>query len=89
MSVEALLAADPTWILLADADVPEQPQSIATLQNRAGFSALAAVRARRVAPLTTDWVSRPGPRMVLGQEQMARILHPIALAGLPSMTEEP
>ncbi len=89
VSVEALLAADPTWILLADADVPEQPQSIATLQNRAGFSALAAVRARRVAPLTTDWVSRPGPRMVLGQEQMARILHPIALAGLPSMTEEP
>jgi iron complex transport system substrate-binding protein len=47
-----------------------------SLALRPGYSALVAVQQRKVYPLDDDLVSRPGPRIVLGVEQVAKILHP-------------
>lgn len=78
VSTEAVLAADPDLILLADADAADQPQSAAAVAARPGWSALRAVREGRVVPLSIDLVSRPGPRLVDGVAQIARALHPDA-----------
>ena len=87
VSTEALLAADPEVILLADADAIEQPQSAAAVAARPGWAALRAVQKAQVFALHGDWVSRPGPRLVAGVEQIARILHPRAMADLPAIAE--
>lgn len=78
VSTEAVLVGDPDAILLADADAIEAPQSLASVRARPGWQALRAVRQGRVHPLRSDWVSRPGPRLVLGVEQIAQALHPEA-----------
>jgi iron complex transport system substrate-binding protein len=83
VSTEAILAADPDFIALADADAADHPQSAEALARRPGMTALRAVREGHVIPLRSDWISRPGPRLVLGVEQLARGLHAQALRDLP------
>jgi iron complex transport system substrate-binding protein len=46
------------------------------LASRPGFSSLTAVQEGRVEILEDNLVSRPGPRVVLGVEAIARALHP-------------
>lgn len=82
VSAEAILATDPDFIALADADATDAPQSLAALRNRPGMAALRAGREGHVIPLRSDWVSRPGPRLVRGVEALARALHPQALRDL-------
>lgn len=43
---------------------------------RRDFSATPAVRTNRIIKVNSDWVDRPGPRIVDGLEQLARGLHP-------------
>ncbi len=78
VSPESILAADPDIVLKADADSTDSKQLAETLARRPGMSALRAVRLRHVVALRPDWVSRPGPRLVLGVEQIAKALHPEA-----------
>ena len=73
LSLEALLVADPEVILLGDANYGVTVEQVA---GRAGWGDLSAVREGRVFPFDGDLVSRPGPRMVEGLEEMARIFHP-------------
>lgn len=82
VSTEAIIAADPDAILLADADSIEQPQTHELVAQRPGFAALRAVRQNRLFALHGDWVSRPGPRVVVGIEQIARALHFNAMRAL-------
>jgi iron complex transport system substrate-binding protein len=79
VSPEAVLNGDPDVVLLGDADVPEQPQSLETLRRRPTMMLLRAVQAGQVFPLHAELVSRPGPRLALGVEESARLLHPLAL----------
>ncbi len=83
VSPEAVLTADPDVVLLGDADVQDQPQSLATLRHRPTMALLRAVRGGLVFPLHADLVARPGPRLALGVEEVARLLHPLALLDLP------
>jgi iron complex transport system substrate-binding protein len=46
------------------------------VMRRPAWRTLDAVRAGRVYALNPSWVTRPGPRLVLGLEQIARVLHP-------------
>ena len=43
---------------------------------RRDFAATPAIRANRIVKVNADWISRPGPRIVEGLEQLARGLHP-------------
>ena len=83
VSPEAVLDADPDAILLADADAQDHPQTLETLRHRPTMALLRAVRSGQVFGLHAGLVSRPGPRLVLGLEEVARQLHPWALLDLP------
>ncbi len=73
ISLEQLVVANPTIILLGDAAYGETPEKVAL---RPGWSSLAAIQNGQVFPFDDNLVSRPGPRLVDGLEAMARILHP-------------
>lgn len=71
-SVEQLVQADPT-VYLATKGSMSDPSDIA---GRPGFDSLTAVSGDRVYLLDDNLVSRPGPRVAEGIEQIARALHP-------------
>ncbi len=73
MSAEALIIADPLVILLGDALYGVTPESV---MERAGWDAIAAVKNGAVYPFNPDILSVPGPRLVEGLEEMAKLLHP-------------
>lgn len=72
-SQEALLVADPDFILLGDAAYGTTPEQVAA---RPGWGSLAAVKNGNVLPFNDDTVSRPGPRLVDALEELVRVLHP-------------
>lgn len=73
LSLEALLLADPDFILLGDAAYGVTPEQVAA---RAGWEQLKAVQTGQVIPFNDDMASRPGPRLVDALEILARTLHP-------------
>jgi iron complex transport system substrate-binding protein len=80
ISQEALIVANPDFILLGDANygnvTPEQ------VDARPGWNVIKAVQDKHVQAFNDDLVSRPGPRMVDGLVAMAKILHPDLTGGL-------
>lgn len=75
ISLEALLVANPEIILLGDAAYGTTPEQVAA---RTGWDALKAVKNNQIFAFDDDLVSLPGPRLVDGLEQLAKILHPEA-----------
>ncbi len=73
LSIEEILVRDPEVILLGDAAYGITPESI---QDRNGWSNLNAVVNNRIYAFDDNLVSRPGPRLVDGLEQLAKLLHP-------------
>lgn len=73
LSLEQIVATNPDVIVLGDSMWGVTPESIAT---RPGWEDLAAVTNEQVHPFDDNLVSRPGPRLVDGLEQLARLLHP-------------
>ncbi len=73
ISLEQLVALDPDLILLGDSIWGVAPEAV---QARPGWEALSAVKNNHVFPFDDNLVSRPGPRLVEGLEQLAKILHP-------------
>jgi iron complex transport system substrate-binding protein len=49
------------------------PESVAA---RAGWESIDAVKNDQIFPFDDNLVSRPGPRLVDGLEQLAKLLHP-------------
>ena len=73
LSQEEILDRDPEVIVLADADAGESSQ---TVKARPGWGVISAVKDDRIYVIDPDLVSRPGPRLVDGLEQLARFLYP-------------
>ena len=73
LSAEAIIDAAPDVILLADAAWGE---SYETVCARPGWDAIPACINERVHGVDGDLTSRPGPRIVDGLEQVARLLYP-------------
>lgn len=66
---EAVILRDPEVILLT---YPGRRRLVV----RPGWARVSAVRAGRVHEVDASLISRPGPRLVDGLEQIARLLHP-------------
>ena len=74
INIENLVAEDPDIILLGDAIWGGvTPDAVSA---RAGWQGLAAVQSGKIYPFDDNLVSRPGPRLVDGLEQLAMLLHP-------------
>ncbi len=68
---EALLAANPQTIIVST--YPGQPDPEEYFSR---WPQLRAVKEKRIIRIDADWIHRPGPRLILGIEALARGLHP-------------
>ena len=68
ISKETALALNPDAIILSDSEDNREPSDV--------FKDSSAVKNGKVFRINADLISRPGPRIVDGLEQMARALHP-------------
>jgi iron complex transport system substrate-binding protein len=67
------LVADGPDVYIA---TPESAKSAAAIARRPGFADIRAVAEGNVVLIDSDLVTRPGPRVVEGLEQLAEALHP-------------
>ena len=74
LSLEQLVAQDPGVIILGSSTYGGQtPELVAA---RTGWETISAVQNGAVYTFDDNLVSRPGPRVVDGLEQLARLIHP-------------
>lgn len=73
VSLEQIVATNPDVIVLGDSMWGTTPESV---KARAGWEVLDAVKNDQIFPFDDNLVSRPGPRLVDGLEQLAKLLHP-------------
>jgi iron complex transport system substrate-binding protein len=67
------LVAHPPQVYLA---TPESAKSVAAIARRPAFGDIPAIANGSVALIDADLVTRPGPRVIDGIEQLAAALHP-------------
>jgi len=73
-SLEQLVAIDPQVVLFGSGSFV--PTTVDSLAARPGWGTMSAVVDGRVYAVDTNWVDRPGPRLVEALEAMARFIHP-------------
>jgi iron complex transport system substrate-binding protein len=73
VSLEQVVATNPSIIILGDAAWGTTPEAV---KARSGWDTLNAVMNDQIFPFDDNLVSRPGPRLVDGLEQLAKLLHP-------------
>jgi iron complex transport system substrate-binding protein len=73
ISLEQLVVANPAVIVLGDSMWGVTPESV---KGRPGWETIAAVQNDKIFPFDDNLVSRPGPRLVDGLEQLAKLLRP-------------
>jgi iron complex transport system substrate-binding protein len=76
VGAESIVQRDPEVIILTDSDLPFNPQSPDMVRARPGWSVITAVQNGAIYPVPGSLYSTPGPRLALGLEDLARILHP-------------
>ncbi len=73
-SVEELVKSGPQVYIIGS----YPGLSVKKVEARPGFGSLPAVRSGHVFVVNSDLVTRPGPRIVLGLQELAQLLHPSA-----------
>lgn len=73
ISIERLIEQDPEVILLADAPFGVTVEQVA---DRPGWAEMTAVKNGDIRPIDDQTVTRPGPRLFLGLQLLARTIHP-------------
>ena len=76
LSLEQIVASNPSVIILGDAIWGVTPESVV---ERPGWETIPAVQSNSIFPIDDNLISRPGPRLVDGLEQLTKLLRP----GLP------
>ena len=73
LSLEYIVASNPSVIILGDAIWGVTPESVV---DRPGWETIPAVQSNSIFPIDDNLISRPGPRLVDGLEQLAILLRP-------------
>ncbi len=73
ISLEQIVLSNPSVILLGDSMWGVTVESVLA---RAGWETIEAVKSNQIFPIDDNLISRPGPRLVDGLEQLAKLLHP-------------
>jgi iron complex transport system substrate-binding protein len=76
VGAETIIQRDPEVIILTDADLPFNSQTPEMVAARPGWNTITAVRNGAIYTVPAALYSTPGPRLVQGLEQLARLLHP-------------
>lgn len=76
LSLEYIVAADPDLIIIQTMTGGVPTVSIETLEEHPIWGEMRAVREGNIFLINGDLVSRSGPRIVQGLEEMAEIIHP-------------
>jgi iron complex transport system substrate-binding protein len=77
--VEMAVAADPEVLLVTSEHTPgsrDVEAQVATLRASATWRGVSAVKSARVVLISSDLVTRAGPRLAQGLQDVARGLHP-------------
>lgn len=74
VSLEEIITRDPEVMFFAAG--PWVPTTVESVAERSGWEGISAVATGRVYAIDTNWVDRPGPRLVDALEFMALHLHP-------------
>ena len=74
-SIEEVVASDPEIIIL-DASHGSAVTPIEELRQHPVWREIAGIKQNRVYPIDGDLVNRPGPRLVQGLEEIAKMIHP-------------
>ncbi|MEA1978726.1 MAG: ABC transporter substrate-binding protein [Chloroflexota bacterium] len=74
MSLEEIVTRDPQVVIFGEG--PWVPTTVESYSDRSGWGEIAAVVDSRVYGIDTNWVDRPGPRLVDALEEMAVMIHP-------------
>lgn len=75
-SRETVIARAPEVIVIPGSPGSHGSSFISEEELARSFSMTPAIRNRRIVQVNADWISRPGPRIVDGLEQLAQGLHP-------------
>jgi iron complex transport system substrate-binding protein len=73
ISLEQIVVSNPDLIILGDSMSGVTPEAV---KARSGWESLDAVKNDRIFIFDDNLVSRPGPRLLDGLEQLAVLLHP-------------
>ena len=73
MSLEQIVVSNPSIMLLGDSMWGMTAESV---QARPGWETIYAVQSGQIYPIDDNLISRPGPRLVDGLEQLANLIHP-------------
>lgn len=73
VSLEQIVATNPQVMILGDSAYGATPDGV---KARSGWGTIDAVKNTMIFPFDDNLVSRPGPRLVDGLEQLAKLLHP-------------
>ena len=76
LSIEQIVDSDPDIIIIQTMTGGEPTVSKAVLEEHPIWQQMTAVKQGRMEYVDGDLVSRAGPRIVQGLEEMARIIHP-------------
>ncbi len=73
MSLEQIVVANPSVILLGDSMWGTTAEQV---KARPGWESIQAVQSGQILPIDDNLISRPGPRLVDGLEQLAELIRP-------------
>ncbi|MGB2894882.1 MAG: ABC transporter substrate-binding protein [Anaerolineales bacterium] len=74
MSLEEIVTRNPQVVIFGEGSWV--PTTVESFTDRTGWGEIAAVVDGRVYGIDTNWVDRPGPRLVDALEEMALMIHP-------------
>ncbi len=74
MNLEQIVERDPEVIIFGEG--PWVPTTSESLSERSGWEGVSAVQNARVFGVDTNWIDRPGPRLVDALERFAKVIQP-------------
>ncbi|RLE51354.1 MAG: cobalamin-binding protein [Candidatus Methanomethylicota archaeon] len=82
VSAEEVIARNPDVIVLPDSYMMYYSISAEQVKSRPGWDAINAVKNNRIYFVDEDLLVRPGPRLIDGLEELAKIIHPELFSGI-------
>ncbi len=74
-SIEQIVRSDPE-VIIVDVSHGSAVTSIAELKRHPAWREIMGVKQGRIYPIDGDLVNRPGPRIIQGLEEIAKMIHP-------------